>query len=103
MQQNSLEQIMELIKKTGDRFVVLDNDSSSAFVILSLREYQRLALDQNEVKDLTEEELLNKINRDIAVWKSSQEENLLGDEPVSFIDDLEDLSEDKYYFEPLEE
>ena len=72
MNQTSLEQLVELIKKTGDKLVVLDKKNSSAFVVLSLRDYERLALNKDGVKDLTEDELLNKINRDIAIWKSEQ-------------------------------
>ena len=44
---------------------------------MSLIEYEKLVIGRSEVRGLTEDELLDKINRDIAIWKSEQElENL---------------------------
>ena len=107
MQQTSLEQIIEFAKKTGDRLVIFDKNNSSAFVILDLKDYEKLVLSKDDIKDLTEDELLNKINRDIAIWRDSQKEEEI-EEKFSLIDDdidddLEVLPEDRYYFEPLEE
>jgi len=111
---SDLNKIIDLIKKTGDKCVVLDSQGNS-YVIMSLKNYERLAIGRSEVRDLTEDELLDKINRDIALWKASQEEKKLDDwssfslnfnkekirtEELSSSLGLQD--EDKYYFEPLE-
>jgi len=71
--QNQLQKAINLAKKTGDRLLVFDfKYSDSAYVVMSLDEYEKLAIGRNEVRNLTEDELLDKINRDIAVWKSEQ-------------------------------
>ncbi|PIR13027.1 hypothetical protein COV49_03625 [Candidatus Falkowbacteria bacterium CG11_big_fil_rev_8_21_14_0_20_39_10] len=69
--QNQLQKAINLSKKTGDRVIVVDSaGSDSAFVVMGLDEYEKLVLGKSEVRDLTEDELLDKINRDIAIWKS---------------------------------
>ena len=71
--QNQLQKAIDLVKKTGDRLVVYDiHRAGNAYVVMSLDEYEKLALGRNEIRDLTENELLDKINRDIAVWKNEQ-------------------------------
>ncbi|MDO8260972.1 MAG: hypothetical protein Q7T50_05775 [Candidatus Magasanikbacteria bacterium] len=71
--QNQLQKAINLAKKTGDRLIVYDmSQKSEAFVVMNLDEYEKMATGRNEVKSLTEDELLDKINRDIAVWKNEQ-------------------------------
>jgi hypothetical protein len=70
---NQLEKAIDICKKTGDRLIVFDNiRSDSPFVVMNLDEYEKLVLQRSEIRGLTEEELLDKINRDIALWKSNQ-------------------------------
>jgi hypothetical protein len=112
---SDLKKIIELIKKTGDRFITLDGDGNT-YVVMNLKDYERLALGRSEVRGLTEDELLDKINRDIALWRSTQEEEKMDkwddlglklnknskirtEELSSSLDETE---EDKFYFEPLE-
>ncbi len=71
--QNQLQKSIELAKKTGDRLIVFDSiKSNNAYVVMSLEEYEKLTIGKSEVRNLTEDELLDKINRDIAIWKSEQ-------------------------------
>ncbi|MCX6796750.1 MAG: hypothetical protein NTW06_04635 [Candidatus Falkowbacteria bacterium] len=71
---DQFQKAIKLAKKTGDRLIVFDPANSElAYVIMTLEEYERLVLKRSEVKDLTEDELLDKINRDIAIWKSEQD------------------------------
>ena len=70
----ALNKVFNLINKTGDRCIILSPDNDEAFAIMSLDAYERLALGRSDVASLTEDQLLDKINRDIAVWKSQQEE-----------------------------
>ena len=41
-------------------------------MVLALKDYENLVLGKSEVRGLTEDGLLDKINRDIAIWKSEQ-------------------------------
>ena len=72
--QDQLQKAIKLAKKTGDRLIVFDpSNTNLAYVVMTLEEYERLVVKKSEVKDLTEDELLDKINRDIAIWKSEQD------------------------------
>lgn len=120
---NSLEKIIELIKKTGDNCVVLDSSGNPAYVVLGFSQYEKLLADKSAIAELTEDELLNKINRDIAVWRAKQQEdeesnwepidNLNGEPKIEPIADEKavnkaniaaepDESDEKYYFEPID-
>ena len=97
-----LKRILDLIRKTGDRYIFEDEQGNS-FVILSIDDYENLVLKNSPVKDLSEEELLNKINKDIALWKASQSEEKLAENLADLKEENEDTEEDQYYFEPVED
>jgi len=72
--QSQLQKAIDLVKKTGDRLIVFDSTKrDDVYVIMSLKDYENLILGKSEVRGLTEDELLDKINRDIAIWKSEQD------------------------------
>lgn len=69
-----MQKAINLAKKTGDKLIVFDSSKpENVFVVLSLKDYENLVLGKSEVRGLTEDELLDKINRDIAIWKSEQD------------------------------
>ena len=73
--QDQLQKAINLAKKTGDKLIVFDSSKpDNIFVVLSIKDYENLVLGKSEVRGLTEDELLDKINRDIAIWKSDQGE-----------------------------
>ena len=65
---NSFTKIIDLVKKTGDNCVILDNEGNPAYVIVSFSDYRKMILGKSGVAGLTEDELLVKINPDIATW-----------------------------------
>jgi hypothetical protein len=122
-----IDQVLDLAHRTGDKIIIV-SEHHDPYVIMSVREYEGLLHGLSAINELSEEQLLDKINRDIAVWKASQEN---GDEAVVPDYDLdnfrvdnqkppetEDLStmapdkadvndatveeEDKYYIEPVD-
>jgi accessory colonization factor AcfC len=102
-----LKRILDLIKKTGDRYIFDDNQGNS-FVILNINDYENLVLKNSPVKNLSEDELLNKINKDIAVWKAVQteekEEQLAGNfANFKQANEADSVGDDQYYFEPVED
>ena len=122
---NSFTKIVDLVKKTGDNCVVLDNNGDPAYVVISFSNYQKMILGKSEIAGLTEDELLEKINRDIATWKATQEaENQDNFSALdSFAESIQKLSSEekslneadnepemeendksyeKYYFEPID-
>ncbi len=121
-----LQKIVNLIKKTGDKAIILDQNGDPNYVIMGLTDYESLILGKSDVRGLTETELLDKINRDIAIWKEDQNKQEFDIEDYNFTReigkfadfneafgaDIDNLSqfgeeevekeEDRYYFETVE-
>lgn len=70
----NFNKIKQLVKTVGGRCLIIDNDD--AFVVMGIDEYKKINLLKNyrdeKIADLTESELLDKINQDIEVWQNSQ-------------------------------
>ena len=119
----NLQKLVNLLKKTGDKAIVLDERGDPSYVIMTISGYEDLILGKSGVADLTEDELLDKINRDIAIWKDSQELKELSVDQYNFArdiggydddefssnfsdnsreDEVQPLEDDRYYFEPVE-
>lgn len=119
---SNLSKIIKLIKKTGGRYIVSDEEGECCCVILTVDDYERILAKnrgdyednfKNYPKSLTDREILAKINADIALWKESQKQRELdeladdfthnsGELAAPFLnnDDLDE--EDRYYLEPIE-
>lgn len=73
-------------------------DGNDVFVIMGIDEYKKLNLMKSyrdeKITELSEGELLDKINQDIAVWQESQSENKI--EEVE-----QDLPEDEVKIEKV--
>lgn len=69
----SIKKIIELIQKTGDRFIVWETDSNKPYVVMSLADYEKLLAKPEQPKTHSESQLLEKINSDIALWRAKQE------------------------------
>lgn len=73
MKQNQLDRIIRLVKRTGDRFVILDRATDEAMVVMNLDEYEDLLNTTTEVSNLAEEEMLSRLNHDINRWQEQHE------------------------------
>jgi len=88
---NQLEKALALCKKTGDRIIVFESpQAENPFVLMNLTDYEKIVVSGSEVQGLTEAELLDKINRDIALWKSEQGANVAPDNAVDFLASIKD-------------
>lgn len=67
-----IQRAINLIRKTGDRLLLADKEEN-VYAVMALDQYEDLIHKTSGVRGLTEDELLDKINRDIAIWKSDQE------------------------------
>jgi len=92
--ENTFNKIIEILKKTGDRCIVFDRHSGEAFAVVSLDEYERLLSKNTDIAHLTQNELLDKINRDIAVWKERQDV-----ESDGAMQDIEEMLQDNLFKE----
>jgi hypothetical protein len=89
--QNKLQKAINLSRKTGDRLIIFDSPrSEDPFVVMSLEDYEKMMLNRSEVRGLTEDELLDKINRDIAIWKSEQ--NSLDDISIRTVNNVNNFA-----------
>jgi len=80
-----LNQVIDLIRKTGERCIVVD-DEETPYAVMSLKEYERLIFSERQIQnhqkcaeDLTSHELLDKINQEIALWKAKENNGAAGD------------------------
>jgi hypothetical protein len=71
MQNSQLNRVLSLVRRTGDRMIIMDNESDSVMVLMGLDAYEKmLGTGPDSLVDLSEEQMLEKINRDIAKWRS---------------------------------
>jgi hypothetical protein len=70
----NFDKILNLVKKTGDKVIVAP-EFGDPFVIVPFKEYEKIVENKKEVENLSEEELWNQIDRDIAIWKEGHRFN----------------------------
>ena len=89
-----LQRIINLIKKTGDKAVILDKNGHPEYVIMAVGDYENLLADYAEGWDLTGEEILDKINRDTKTWGDAKSDWEAPGEESAFISDLDQNIDD---------
>ena len=67
-----LDKIIDCVRRTGDKVTLFRDDGE--YTVMTLDDYYKMLGSGQDVKDLSEEELLNKINREIALWRETQRE-----------------------------
>ena len=129
MNSDLLKRVLEIVKKTGDKFVIADEatggdaerpqshaERGGAYVVMDLADYENLLAGSPKkdapaemgssrgelVKDLAEEQILSRINQEIRSWQEEKvKETPIAEEAAA--DAKSDLEEEeKYYLEPLE-
>jgi len=88
MQSAQLNRVIKLVRSTGDKTIIMDNESDTPLMLMDLGAYEKMLDAQSpraaDVKKLTEEELLEKINRDVAIWRAYNDK----EEPVEIYEEL---------------
>lgn len=103
---DQLKKALEVAKRTGDRVIIVDSSDpqNKASVIMNIDEYEKmLSYKENyreDIKGLTEEQLIDKINSDIALWKEEEQEEEMEDLFPSGSDLEEDMEEESMYYYP---
>ena len=81
----SLEYLIELSKRTGDRLIVHDSVMGEAFVIMPLESYESLlhekkySFESDEFEPESDADVLNRINSEIDAWRERQTEEALAE------------------------
>ena len=98
--------IIGTVKKVNREVIIIDGDET--FVVMNLAKYDEL-LSKEDILDMNEDEFLNEINRQVAVWKSNNEQN----QETAVAASIETADKDEYqtnknsdddtfYIEPVE-
>jgi len=68
--------LFRLMRETAGRGVITDSETGDLYVVLPASEYERLTTGTHRqiIANLNEEEMLDKVNKEIAFWHSLQEE-----------------------------
>lgn len=96
---SSLEYLIELSQKTGDRLIVHNPLENQDVVIMSVDDYERLVLGKKDVRSLSSGQLIDQINRDIAAWRANKEMDEEWEREMM----LEDEFENEEPFDPFAE
>jgi len=88
-----LKKILKLIKKTGDKVVIYnENEPNNSFVLMDLEKYESLVSENNDNEnklkiadtgDLTTDDITDRINCDISTWKNQENGPYLAEESKS--------------------
>lgn len=89
--QSAFTQILDLLKKTGDKCLVLDTEGNPQYVMMSFKEYQKLIGDT-----LTGNDLFDKIDSDLASDFKERRD------PTHYFENPDYLEQDRFYIEPVE-
>ncbi|HLM84424.1 MAG TPA: hypothetical protein VK254_04435 [Candidatus Bathyarchaeia archaeon] len=83
------KELKEIMDLAGGRYIIVEGGAPK-YIIMNFDEYRTAILDKKAVQALSEEELIEKINSDIALWREKQnaeDDNIALDE----IEELEDI------------
>lgn len=79
-----LNRLIDLARRTGDRLVVHQPDKGEDIVIMDVDEYELLLDNRRDVRNLSDKQLLDQINRDISIWRVNSEID-----ESNFVDELD--------------
>jgi hypothetical protein len=86
------KKLKEILDLVGGKAVFQDQDQY--YILMTLKEFRKMR--QEGVLGLTKQELVDKINNDIASWKFSQEEKKNDEIELSQVADIEEDDEVHY-------
>lgn len=85
---DQLKKAIKLVKKTGDKIIFFDSQAPEDTVVLvDLDSYEKMVFGGDKAdnklaynKNLTDEDLADKINREILLWKNQENSQFLEEE-----------------------
>lgn len=86
------KKMQEALNLLGGRAVIKDADNY--YILLTLSEFKKIR--QEGTQGLTKQELVDRINSDIASWKSSQEEDKINSINLDEIEKTESEDDVRY-------
>jgi hypothetical protein len=77
MRSTQLNKALNIMKRTGDRMIVMGQETDDVSVMMSIESYERILNTTQTIGELSEDEMIDKINRDIALWRAHNESAVL--------------------------
>ncbi|MBI2037478.1 MAG: hypothetical protein HYT15_00900 [Candidatus Magasanikbacteria bacterium] len=77
MQNSQINRVVRLVRRTGEKAVIMDTESDAVMMLMDLGAYEKMLENSEGIEKLTEEELMEKINRDVAVWRAYNDKERL--------------------------
>ncbi|MDD5489948.1 MAG: hypothetical protein PHP25_04700 [Candidatus Moranbacteria bacterium] len=84
------EELKKIMDIAGGRYIIVEN-GKPAYIVMNFQEYKEAILGRNELRGLTEEELIDKINSDISLWRENK-----GNPEEELLDEIEKLEDVEY-------
>ena len=84
------KELKDIIELAGGRYIIVE-DGQPKYIVMNFDEYKNTVLDRKSVQALTEDELIEKINSDISLWREKQDAE---EEPM--LDEIEELEDIEY-------
>ena len=96
MNSKELSDILNLLDSSGGKYVVVE-DGKPKYAIMDMEEYKKMAINQDSLSSLSKDDLIKKINKDIALWHETQNEESVEENLIDARDNLND--DTQYYYE----
>lgn len=97
------DKLIKVVNRTNDKVFFFSD--GQPYVIMSLDQYERSLTPAKSTSALTEEELLEKINRDIAVWKAQidteRADDITDAVPTEAQTKTDSEADDEFHIEPV--
>lgn len=94
---SSFSYLIELARRTGDTLIVHNSIDGSSVVLMGIANYELLhnnsSRSYRDVRGLSSDQMLDQINRDIAIWRTEKEMDSSEEDGFSF-DSTEDWRRD---------
>ncbi|PIU77809.1 MAG: hypothetical protein COZ28_01485 [Candidatus Moranbacteria bacterium CG_4_10_14_3_um_filter_44_15] len=84
------KELKDIIELVGGRYIVVE-DGRPKYIIMGFEEYKEAFFGKKQLQALTEEELIDRINADISLWREGQSK----DEDIA-LDEIDDLKNIEY-------
>jgi len=84
------KELKDILNLAGGRYIIVE-DGKPKYIVMNFDEYRTAVLERKAVQALTEEELIEKINSDIALWREKQ----TADDDIA-LDEIEELEDIEY-------
>ena len=92
------QKIISLYKKIKHELIIMDKDDT--YVVMNLSQFNSLLDQGKDVRQMSEDELINQINQQVADWRASQDTTTEQIDPK--IEEKSVRDDDTFYIEPLE-